>query len=33
MFGKDFYDIAANNKEQYNAVRRGVPKAISVAER
>lgn len=33
MFGKDFYDIAANNKEQYQAVRMGVPRAISVAER
>ncbi|MEQ9098048.1 MAG: M56 family metallopeptidase [Imperialibacter sp.] len=32
MFGKDFYDIAANNKEQYQAVRQGIPRAISVAE-
>jgi hypothetical protein len=32
MFGKDFYDIAANSKEQYQAVRQGIPRAISVAE-
>jgi len=29
MFGKDFYKL---DKEQYNAVRKGVPKAISIAE-
>lgn len=33
MFGKDFYDIAASNREQYDAVRKGVPRAISIAEK
>lgn len=33
MFGKNFYDIAANNREQYDAVRKSVPRAISIAEK
>lgn len=36
MFGKNFYDLDRKNKtekEQYHAVRKGIPRAISVAER
>lgn len=36
MFGKNFYDLDMTNeeeKEQYKAVRKGIPRAISVAER
>lgn len=36
LFGKNFYDLDKTNsleKEQYNAVRKGIPRAISVAER
>lgn len=35
MFGKNFYDLDKKNeteKEQYDAVRKGIPRAISVAE-
>ncbi|MBV6644199.1 MAG: M48 family metalloprotease [Cyclobacteriaceae bacterium] len=32
MFGKNFHELDWN-KEQYNAVRKGIPRAISVAER
>ncbi len=36
MFGKSFFDLDRTNteeKEQYDAVRKGVPRAISIAER
>lgn len=36
MFGKNFYDINKQNREekaQYDAVRKGIPRAISIAER
>ncbi len=32
MFGKDFFEIADTNKEQYAEVRKGLPRAISIAE-
>lgn len=36
MFGKNFYDLDRSideEREQYNAVRKGLPRAISIAER
>ena len=36
MFGKNFFDLDKSNPEekaQYNAVRKGIPRAISIAER